>query len=150
GRTFRRQAGRLSAFAYSVHDAPSDLKKLITYRLNREDLLLTVGRILDLRQFLSSHRSLGEARAARRLTNSLQRDLAQEERAVWGPLLLPRAVIAERVFEGPEVRRAIDEIARRRGVPERRIWREARNAFWEIAANFNGLAFGIVEIAFHQ
>jgi glycerol-3-phosphate O-acyltransferase len=150
GRTFRRQAGRLSAFAYSVHDAPSDLKKLVTYRLNREDLLLTIGKILSLRQFLSAHRSLSEARAARRLTSSLQRELAQEERAVWGPLLLPRAVVAERVFEGPEVRRSIAEIAARRKVPERRVWREARGDFWEIAANFNGLAFGIIETAFHQ
>ena len=90
GRIFRRQEGRLSAFAYSVHDAPSDLKKLLTYRFNREDLLFNIGRVIDLPSFLSSHRGLGEARLARRLNNSLQRELAQEERAVWGPLLLPR------------------------------------------------------------
>lgn len=150
GRTFRRQEGRLSTFAYSVHDAPSDLKKLLTYRFNREDLLFNVGRVIDVPSFISSHRSLGEARMARRLNNSLQRELAQEERAVWGPLLVPRQVIAERVFEGPEVASQLAEIARRRGVPERRVWREARSYFWEMAANFNGLAFGIVEIIFHQ
>ncbi len=150
GRTFRRQAGRLSAFAYSVHDAPSDLKKLATYALNREDLLFTLGRVLPLQQFLGRNRMLGEARAARRLTNSLQRELAQEERAVWGPLLLPRHVLAERVFEGPEARKTIEALARERGVAERRVWREARRDFWEIAANFNGLAFGIIELAFRQ
>ena len=150
GRVFRRQAGRLSAIAYSVHDAPSDLKKLVTYRLNREDLLFTFGRLLHLQQFLTGHRGLGEARTARRLTNSLQRELAQEERAVWGPLLLPRHVIAERVFEGPEVKRAIERIAADRGVSERRVWREARGYFWEMAANFNGLAFGFMEVVFHQ
>lgn len=150
GRTFRRQEGRLSTFAYSVHDAPSDLKKLLTYRFNREDLLFNVGRVIDVPSFVSSHRSLGEARMARRLNNSLQRELAQEERAVWGPLLVPREVIAERVFEGPEVAARLAEIARQRGVPERRVWREARGYFWEMAANFNGLAFGIIEIIFHQ
>jgi len=150
GRVFRRQEGRLSAFAYSVHDAPSDLKKLVTYRFNREDLLLNVGRVIDLPSFLSSHRGLGESRLARRLNNSLQRELAQEERAVWGPLLLPRHVIAERVFEGREVASALSRIAQEKGVPERKIWREARGYFWEIAANFNGVAFGLIEIIFHQ
>lgn len=150
GRTFRRQSNRLSALAYSVHDAPSDLKKLITYRLNREDLLFTVGKVLPLDQFVSEHRRLGEVRMSHRLTNSLQRELAQEERAVWGPLLLPRHVVAERVFEGPEVERRIAAIAADRRVPERRVWREARSYFWEIAANFNGLAFGLLEVVFHQ
>lgn len=150
GRVFRRQEGRLSAFAYSVHDAPSDLKKLLTYRFNREDLLFNIGRVIDLPSFLSSHRGLGEARLARRLNNSLQRELAQEERAVWGPLLLPRHAIAERVFEGREVATTLTRMAQERGVPERRLWREARGYFWEIAANFNGFAFGIIEVIFHQ
>lgn len=150
GRVFRRQEGRLSAFAYSVHDAPSDLKKLLTYRFNREDLLFNVGRVINLSSFLSSHRSLSEARLARRLNNSLQRELAQEERAVWGPLLLPREVIAERVFEGREVAATVARIARERNVPERRVMREARGYFWEMAANFNGLAFAIIEALFHQ
>lgn len=150
GRVFRRQEGRLSAFAYSVHDAPSDLKKLLTYRFNREDLLFNIGRVIDLSSFLSSHRGLPEARLARRLNNSLQRELAQEERAVWGPLLLPRHVIAERVFEGREVASTLSRIASERGVPERKLWREARGYFWEIAANFNGFAFGIIEVIFHQ
>jgi glycerol-3-phosphate O-acyltransferase len=150
GRTFRRQASWLSALAYSVHDAPSDLKKLITYRFNREDLLLTFGKVINLASFVSNHRSLGEARTARRLTNRLQRELAQEERAVWGPLLLPREVIAERVFEEPEVASAIARIARERGVPERRVWREARGYFREMAANFNGLSFATLELAFRE
>lgn len=150
GRTFRRQASRLSALAYSVHDAPSDLKKLLTYRVNREDLLFVFGRVLPLDPFVSAHRRLGEARIARRLTNSLQRELAQEEQAVWGPLLLPRPVVADRVFEGPEVSSTVRRIASERRVSERRVWREARGYFWEMAANFNGFAFGFVEILFHQ
>ena len=150
GRRFRRQGSRLSALAYSVHDAPSDLKKLLTYRLNREDLLLAIGRTIDLDKFLSANRALGVGRAARRLTNSLQRELAQEERAVWGPLLQSRHVMAERVFEGREAAMRIEEIARERGISVRRSWREARGYFWEMAANFNGVAFGLIEILFHQ
>jgi glycerol-3-phosphate O-acyltransferase len=150
GRTFRRQASWFSALAYSVHDAPSDLKKLITYRFNREDLLFTFGRVINLVTFVSNHRSLGEARTSRRLTNRLQRDLAQEERAVWGPLLLPREVIAERVFEGPEVQARIAQVAREHGVAERRVWREARGYFREMSANFNGLSFAILEVAFRE
>jgi glycerol-3-phosphate O-acyltransferase len=150
GRRFRRQGSRLSALAYSVHDAPSDLKKLVTYRFNRDDLLLAIGRVIDLGKFLNANRTLGVGRAARRLTNSLQRELAQEERAVWGPLLQSRHVMAERVFEGRDVAVRIDEIARVRNISSRRAWREAKAYFWEMAANFNGFAFGIIEILFHQ
>lgn len=150
GRRFRRQGSRLSALAYSVHDAPSDLKKLITYRFNREDLLLAIGRVIDLERFAIAHRGLGVGRVARRLTNSLQRELAQEERAVWGPLLQSRHVMAERVFEGRDVAAKIEEIATARGISVRRAWREARSYFWEMAANFNGFAFGIIEILFRQ
>ena len=140
--------GRLSAFAYSVHDAPSDLKKLLTYRFNREDLLFNIGRVIDLPGFLSSHRTLGESRLARRLNNSLQRELAQE-RAVWGPLLLPRHAIAERVFEAARWR-GRSRRWRRTAASRSVLWREARGYFWEIAANPNGFAFGIIEVLFKQ
>lgn len=150
GRVIRRQASRISALAYSVHDAPNDLKKFVTYAFNRADLLLTVGHVVDLEEFMSANRPAGQARLARRLTHRLQRELAQEERAVWGPLILPRESVAERVFEGPDVSTAISEIAEERGISERKAWREARGYFWEMAANFNGLAFGISEGVFHQ
>lgn len=150
GRVIRRQASRLSTLAYSVHDAPSDLKKFVTYAFNRADLLLTVGRVVDLEDFVSANRTLGQARLARRLTHWLQRELAHEERAVWGPLIVPRETIAERVFEGPEVADAVTRIAAEKGISERKAWREARGYFWEMAANFNGLAFGIIETLFHQ
>lgn len=150
GRAFRRQVRRLAALAYSVHDAPNDLKKLITYGLNREDLLVSVGKLLDLQRFLIGHRRMHEARVARRLGNSLQRQLAREERAVWGPLLESREALAEKVFEGREVAAEIRAIAEERGISESKAWREARKDFWEMAANFNGFAFGLLEGAFHQ
>ncbi len=150
GRIIRRQASRLSTFAYSVHDAPNDLKKFVVYALNREDLLLKMGRDVDLDDFVSANRPLGQARLARRLTHRLQRDLAHEERAVWGPLIASRETTSERVFEGPEFEAAVARIARERGISERKAWREARRYFWEIAANFNGLAFGVVKAFFRQ
>lgn len=150
GRVFRRQVRRLAALAYSVHDAPNDLKKLINYALNREDLLLSVGKLLDLQRFLAGARRMHEARVARRLGNSLQRQLAREERAVWGPLLESRESLAEKVLEGPEVASQIRAIAGERGISEARAWREARKDFWEMAANFNGFAFGLIEGVFHQ
>lgn len=150
GRVIRRQASRISALAYSVHDAPNDLKKILTYGFNREDLLLTVGQVVDLEDFVSANRPLGQARLARRLTHWLQRELAQEERAVWGPLIVPREAIAERVFEGPDVAAAVTRVAEEKGISERKAWREARGYFWEMAANFNGFAFGIIEGLFHQ
>ncbi|MFP6663069.1 MAG: 1-acyl-sn-glycerol-3-phosphate acyltransferase [Deltaproteobacteria bacterium] len=150
GRAFRRQIRRLSALAYSVHDAPNDLKKFFTYAFNREDLLVSFGRTTDVQRFLVGCRRMHEARVVRRLGNALQRELAQEERAVWGPLLSSREVLAERVLEGPDVARQVSAIAAERGITEAKAWREARRSFWEMAANFNGFAFGLAEGAFHQ
>jgi glycerol-3-phosphate O-acyltransferase len=150
GRVFRHQERRLAALAYSVHDAPNDVKKLLTYTFNREDLLVSIGRITDLQNFLERCRRMHPSRVARRLGNSLQRELAQEERAVWGPLLESREVLAERVFEGADVERQVRAIAAERGISEAKAWREARKSFWEMAANFNGFAFGLIEGAFHQ
>ncbi|MDG2307293.1 MAG: 1-acyl-sn-glycerol-3-phosphate acyltransferase [Candidatus Binatia bacterium] len=150
GRVIRRQASRISTLAYSVHDAPNDLKKIVTYAFNREDLILRVGRVVDLEEFVSANRPMGQARIARRLTHWLQRELAHEERAVWGPLIVPRESISERVFEGPEVSAAVTRIAAEKGISERKAWREARGYFWEMAANFSGLAFGISEGLFYQ
>jgi glycerol-3-phosphate O-acyltransferase len=150
GRAIRRQAGRLSNFAYSFHDAPNDLKKFFVYAFNRDDLLLRPGAALDLEKFLSDNRRLGQARLARRLTHRLQRELAYEERAVWGPLIVPRETLAERIFEGRDARAWVEENARERGISQRRAWREARRYFWEMAANFNGMAFGILSGLFVQ
>ena len=150
GRVFRHQQPRLSALVYSVHDAPSDVKKLLTYGFNREDLLVSIGRVIELQSFMERCRRLPPSRVARRLGNSLQRELAQEERAVWGPLLESREVIAERVFEGADVAKQVRAIAAERGISEPRAWQEARKSFWAMAANFNSFSFGLLEGAFHQ
>ena len=54
---------------------------------------------VETRRFYERAAALAQDPGVRQLLD----DLAQEERAVWGPLLLPRHVIAERVFEGREV-----------------------------------------------
>ena len=44
----------------------------------------------------------------------------------------------------------MEELAQNKGISQRKAWREARGYFWEMASNFNGLAFGVIETAFHQ
>ena len=53
------------------------------------------------------------------------------------------------MFEGREVAGTLAKMAQDRGIPERKLWRGAR-LLLEIAANFNGFAFGIIEVLFKQ
>ena len=43
GSGLRRKGSRLASFVYSVHEAPSDVKKLATYFWNARDLTISVG-----------------------------------------------------------------------------------------------------------
>src|SRR5262249_834425 len=89
-----------------------------------------------------------EDRVVRRLARALQIFLYREERVVWGPTLLPRRVVRRTVLRDPELARLVRRIAAERGVPRRRVWREARRDFDEVAANYNGLYFAVLETVF--
>src|SRR5439155_293114 len=71
-------------------------------------------------------------------------------RAGGGPPLLPRRVVRRQVLRDPELARLVRRIAAERGVPRRRVWKEARGDFDEMAANFNGLYFGLLEAIFNR
>ena len=80
--------------------------------------------------------------SSRRLTRALQIFLYREERSCSGPTLLPRRVVREQVLRDAELARLTRRLAAERGVPRRKVVKEARGYFDEMAANFNGLYFG--------
>src|SRR5207247_8771451 len=81
---------------------------------------------------------------------ALQIFLYREERVVWGPALLPRRVVRDRVLRDPELKLLVRRLGAERGVPRRRVWKEARGYFDEVASKFNGLYFGILEFLFNR
>ena len=150
GTGLRRRESRFSTLLYSVQEAPGEAKRLFTYLWNTDQTQLTLGREIGLGRFVDEHRREGEERIVRRLARMLQIFLYREERVVWGPALLPRRVVREQVLRDPEVARLTRRMSSQRGVSRRRLLKEARRYFHEMAANFNGLYFAILEFVFNR
>jgi len=146
---FQRKESRFATLLYSVQEAPGEAKRLFTYLWAAEDTHLTFGREMALAEFVGEHRGEPEERLVRRLARALQIYLYREERVVLGPALLPRRVVREQVLRDPELARLTRRIAAERAVPRRQVVKEARGYFDEMAANFNGLYFGVLEFAFN-
>ena len=149
GKGFRRKESRLATLLYSVQDAPGEAKRLFNYLWNAEETQLTLGREIVLGHFIEEYPRESEDRLVRRLARALQIFLYREERLVWGPALLPRRLVRRQVLRDPEMVRLVRRIAAERGVTRARVWRETRGYFGEMAANFNGLYFGILEAVFN-
>ncbi|HLY36595.1 MAG TPA: 1-acyl-sn-glycerol-3-phosphate acyltransferase [Candidatus Binatia bacterium] len=150
GKGFRRKESRFATLLYSVQEAPGEAKRLFTYLWNAEQIQLTLGREIDLDRFVQDYRRESEERVVRRLARALQIFLYREERLVWGPTLLPRRIVRRTVLRDPELARLVRRIAAQRGVARRRIWKEARGYFDEMAANYNGLYFAVLEVLFNR
>ncbi len=148
GRSFTRREAGLSALVYSVQEAPSELRKLVTYWWNRRDLFITVGDAVALNEFAARYPEDDEERLVKRLTRAMQIFLLREERVVLGPALLPRRQVKALVLENEELTQVIRRLARERGVAPEKLRKEAAGYFDEMAANFNGILFGIVAYFF--
>lgn len=150
GKGMRRRESRLATMLYSVQEAPSEAKRLVTTFWNAGEVQLRMGHEIPLARFMEEYGREGEERVVRRLARALQIFLYREERVVWGPALQPRRVVREQVLGDPELRALVARLAAERGVPEQKVWREARGYFREMAANFNGLYFSILEFLFNR
>ena len=150
GSGLRRKGSRLASFVYSVHEAPSDVKKLATYCWNARDLTISVGAEIPLNAFMAEYQREGEERIVRRLTRALQIFLYREERVVWGPTLRPKRQVRDMVLDADEVHAVIRSARGRAQGPDEKLAKEARGYFGEIAANFHGIYFAILELFFHR
>ncbi|HWP67507.1 MAG TPA: 1-acyl-sn-glycerol-3-phosphate acyltransferase [Candidatus Limnocylindria bacterium] len=150
GPGFRRRESRFATLVYSVQEAPGEARRLLNYLWNAEHLRLTLGREIPLRRFIEAHRDEPEERTVRRLARTLQIDLYREERLVLGPALLPRRMVREQVLRDPDVARLTRKLALERRVPREKVMKQARAYVDEMAANFNGLYFGVLEFLFNR
>ncbi len=148
GRGYRRRSAPLSNFVYSVQEAPGEIKKLLTFLFNREELTLTIGAEIDRTRYLDRYRGDVPRVLARRLMRVLQLFLYREERVVWGPPLVPKSVVREIILDQPEMRKAIERVAEQRHVPIAKARREAKGYFDEMASSFNGGYFAILAFFF--
>jgi glycerol-3-phosphate O-acyltransferase len=150
GSGLRRKGSRLASFVYSVHEAPSDVKKLFTYAWNARDLTLSIGAEIPLNAFMTQYQRESEERIVRRLTRALQIFLYREERVVWGPTLRSKRQVRELVLGSPDLQTLTRALAHERKIPEEKIAKEARTYFDEIAANFHGSYFAVLAFLFNR
>lgn len=150
GRGYRKRESRLATLVYSVQEAPGELKRLLSLLWNARDTSIIVGKEIALREFAERYRQEGEERVVRRLARALQIFLHREERVVLGPTLLPKRTVRQMVLQGPELEALIRRLARERNQPESQLWRTAERYFDEMAANFKGSYFGVLEFLFHR
>ncbi|HEY2388616.1 MAG TPA: 1-acyl-sn-glycerol-3-phosphate acyltransferase [Candidatus Binatia bacterium] len=150
GSGLRRKGSRLASFVYSVHEAPSDLKKLVTYVWNAHELTVSVGSEIPLNGFVAKYQGESEDRIVRRLTRALQMFLYREERVVWGPTVQTKRQVRDMVLGADAVQTAIRETAQARKVSEEKMAKEARGYFNEMAADFHGYYLEILAFFFHR
>lgn len=150
GPGFRKRESRFTTLLYSVQDAPGEAKRLFTYLWAAEQTRITLGREVGLHRFVDEYGREGEDRFVRRLARTLQIFLYREERVVQGPALLPRRLVRDMVMRDPELSRLTRRMAAEKGVPRRNVVKEASRYFDEMAANFSGFYFSILEWLFNK
>ncbi len=150
GRGFRRKESRLATIVYSVQEAPGEFKRLLSLLWNSRDSSITVGRHVQLSEFEGRYGHEGQERLVRRLARALQIFLYREEKLVWGPTLLPKRRVRERVLQSAEIAALVRRLAQETRQPESRLWRRAERYFDEMAANYQGMYFGVLEFVFNR
>lgn len=150
GRGFRRKESRLATLVYSVQEAPGDVKRFLSLLWNGRETSITVGKHVQLSEFAARYREEGEERIVRRLARALQIFLYREEKVVWGPTLLPKRSVRQMVLQNDEVAALIRQLARETGKPESKLWKTAEGYFDEMAANYQGSYFAVIEFIFNR
>jgi glycerol-3-phosphate O-acyltransferase len=150
GRGMRRKESRLATLVYSVQEMPGEIRRFISLVWNRHETTITIGGEVAVRELTAQYQREGEERIVRRLTRALQIFLYREERVVWGPQLLPKRQVRHRTLQDDEVRATIRELSLSGRQPESQLWRQAEKYFDEMAANFHGIYFSILELVFNR
>jgi len=150
GRGFRRRESRLATLVYSVQEAPGEVKRLLSLVWNARGTSITLGKHVALREFAQRHSNENDERIVRRLARALQIFLHREERVVTGPTLLPKRRVRQMVLQGDDLAQLIHSLARQRNQPESQLWRAAERYFDEMAANYKGTYFAVIEFLFNR
>jgi len=150
GHSFRKRETGITALVYSVHEVPSEWRKLLTYWFYRNDLFVTVGTEVSVGDFARRYLNDTEDRLVRRLTRAIQIFLNREERVVMGPAIMPRRKIKTLVLEDEETRVFFEKTSADSGVPEAKLRKQAEGYFDEMAAEYNSAVFAVVSWVFKK
>jgi glycerol-3-phosphate O-acyltransferase len=121
-------------------EAPSRLRKILNFLLNRRRAFVRVGKPIDVGEFCERHRDVRDLEALSvKLRAEVLRNLSLEERVIKGPVLKSGRDIREEILANPEVETAMAAMAKELAVPEERIKKEVSGYLKEMAADFSML-----------
>jgi glycerol-3-phosphate O-acyltransferase len=150
GRGMRHRDERPGWVVYTVQEVPTELRRLAVHLWNRRDTSVRVGGEVRLRDFMARYQHEGEERLVRRLVRAVLIYLYREERLVWGPPLLRKRQVRQRLLGSAQIQEVVKRLAVERQQAEPQVLRQAGRYFDEMAANYNGFYFAILEFVFKR
>ncbi len=133
-----RYGRRLRDLVFGNPEAPSPLRKVISFVLNRRRAFVQVGKPIDLVEFLGAQppgTNLDEL--ARKLRFVIRQALTLEERVIKGPILKDAKRIREEILRTREMQAAIQHIAKDTGRTVEQTEKEIGGYLKEMAADFS-------------
>ncbi len=121
----------------------------MAFLLNYSNLLVRIGKPVDLKAFIEQRGREGQGAIVKRVRRMLQIFLYREEKVVHGPIIKPRRAIREIVVDDPDTRAMIDRVADATGEDVAKVRRRAAAYFIEIAANFHGTYISFLDFIFN-
>jgi len=125
---------------FGTPEAPSRLRKILNFILNRRRAFVRVGKTIDLTEFIARHQTITDvAELATLLRAEIHAGLSIEERVIKGPTLKRASQLREEIVQSADVQSAIAILAKEVGETPERVQKEVNGYLKEMAADFSML-----------
>jgi glycerol-3-phosphate O-acyltransferase len=126
-------------------EEPGAIRAFIGFLLNRKDAVVKVGEPVALDDVVAMQPDADPGKVARRVRGFFHQHLSREIRVVTGPPLKRPERVVEEALRDLQLRRALAEIGRERGVADGSIEKEAAEDLREIAARPRPAALSVMK-----
>ncbi|MBC7792399.1 MAG: 1-acyl-sn-glycerol-3-phosphate acyltransferase, partial [Clostridia bacterium] len=116
---------------------PGSLRLLAMQLVPWQQTVIRVADPIDLKAFIAETRDQDDEIIAKRLRHELQKRISEEERVIAGPDLAEHGLIHRHVLRSPEVKAAIEAVAKIAGKSIAELEKKAKRDLDHIAAKYN-------------
>src|SRR5205085_10349291 len=141
----KKLRGTVRDFLFGDPGEPGAIRSVFSFLFHRRQAVVKVSAPIDLAAVAAEDPSAPNESVARRVRGALYHHLAREARVVTGPPLKSPERVAEQTLNDLQLRRALQEIAREKNVPEQQLDRTARKHLREIAARYTPFAVDLLK-----
>ena len=128
----------LTSLVFGNPAAPSRMRKLINFLVNRRRAFVQTAEPVDLAAFIAEQPAdVDDATLTSSLRHQIVKAVRAEERVIKGPVLKSAKRIGEEILKTSEVERQVRELGAQQGKSRDAIEKEIRGYLKEIAADFS-------------